>query len=131
METIAYNAKIEQIKTLTLEKIKFGMNLPLSSEMIQDANIEVISDFLSEQIIASFRTRILGQKNNVIYDINIEVPLNWFEAFKQSILPKWWLNKYPVKTRDITEQIEVKASALFPELGSIENKYQVKYFQSI
>ena len=115
MEQPDYFKKVEE---LILEKIKFGMNLPLDSEFINSGNIELYLTPYANQIIMNFRTRILGQRKEVEKSVVYEFPKNWFEHLKQDYAPKWILKRFPVKTEYFYKKIVIDASALFPELGS-------------
>ena len=58
---------------------------------------------------------ILGQHDYQKYKVSMAVPLNWWEHLKQDRFPKWYIKRFPTKTKHVTREITFDHKKLFPK----------------
>ena len=58
---------------------------------------------------------ILGQHDYQKYKVYIAVPANWWEHLKQDRFPKWYIKRFPVKTKAVGREITFDHKKLFPK----------------
>lgn len=60
---------------------------------IADFEVAFDRDFYQQNIVAIFRSEILGKSKK----FEFKYPMDWAEAFKERWFPKWLRKKYPVR----------------------------------
>src|SRR5271157_5517324 len=54
--------------------------------------------------VLAWLVRSTGKHSTISKDMTIKIPINWWEMLKRDCLPRWFVRRYPVKTKDITEK---------------------------
>lgn len=89
--------EFKEFKTLVLDKIRIGFREQLDLIVLQDIQVDVISDLITNKVICQIRAMILGNRN--VCKVEHHTTL-WQEA-REKILPKFWLKKHPSKKKAI------------------------------
>lgn len=104
------------MKTITLEKMKVGMQWKVSAEVEQ----MYLQDMITYQITGYVWSQDAGKK------VTFKYPSDWWEAVKERWLPKWLLKKYPVNYT--YKEFEVKAT--YPDLIIQGHQPVMRLFES-
>lgn len=118
--------KTLEINSTILEKVKFGMVTRFSEELLHNTEIS-ISSLIADEFNVRFAASILGQKRVIKEKVCYEFPANWFQWLVNDHFPKWYKKRFPVKTEYFYKDVEITASALFPELKPIAENYNIVY----
>lgn len=109
----------QKIKEAVLERIKVGLNVPFDSYFIQELNVDVI-DRVGEIALVEIRTAFMGQRKKIYREVGFDVPLNWYQIFKEKHFPEWALKIFPIKTKYLSKTFEFDASVIFPNIKNIK-----------
>jgi len=124
--------KTQQLKQITLEALKFKAQNNIGRYMVENMSIEIndVAISIANEFIYELETKILGQQNVQKYHIPFDIPKNWWEHFKQDIMPGWFKEKFPVKLKKVEKEFEFNHMALLPDLNiSSEQGRVVMYTQ--
>ena len=78
------NDKLDALKRVTLEKVKFSVGAMISPDLFRDASIDVLIDSASRQLVVQLTSHLLNQSHDVVEQI--EVPSSWFQSFKMDVI---------------------------------------------
>ena len=98
----------DNIRTATLEKIKFGMR-EVVSEQLLDSNVDYLTNYLTNQVEYYIQGFIWGEEEK---GYEFQYPSTWWEAFKERWFSDWAKNKWPVIY--IKHVIDIKV--IYPDL---------------
>jgi hypothetical protein len=98
------------MNTVELTKLQFGMQQLLSDQFLLEAPVEFIREHMMSAVMANFHAFVWAESKSAKH-IEVKYPCDWKEAFKERWFPKWLLNRYPVKYKEIV--LDVKA--IYPE----------------
>jgi len=96
----------KHIASIGLEKIRFGLLQQVGHSVIKSLRIDRCNDFLTRQIIYQITGYVLGREVKEVVIDSIDVPVTWWDHFKQRFFPGWLLLRFPVKTRRINTLIK-------------------------
>lgn len=102
------------IKTLKLEKLRFGINRVISEQQLMDMDINVLTDRISRDILVKLRYSLIGENVQNIVKF-ISYPKTVWQYFKSKYCPRWFIRRYPVEYEDY--KVEFKRVAVFPDLS--------------
>ena len=107
-------------KTIDLYNEKLAVYLSVIKEMLPSGfsgtQLTIEDNYLTNQLVLKLTSHVyIGKK--VIK--TTEIPINWFEHFKQDKFPVWLLNKFPVKYEEHTFEL----SAIFPDLTNLSPEF--------
>lgn len=68
-----------------------------TSNLSEDAHI----DMVSKNLLLSLNAHVFGQELDDKI-IELDVPVDWFESFKERWFPKFLLKKYPLKMKKVS-----------------------------
>lgn len=88
-------------KSVTLERLTFGINLTVHREALG-----MFDDYVAAQVRGYVWSQDAGKKEVVRY------PADWWQAFKARWFPAWLLARYPV----IHKVYEFQVKATYPDL---------------
>jgi hypothetical protein len=86
---------------------------PISAELTRNpmvrntARLNAYYDYFLKGLVVDLTAWLVrsNEKHSTISkDMVIKVPLNWWEMLKRDHLPRWFVRRYPVKTKDVTEK---------------------------
>lgn len=89
------------IKTVTLEKLIFGMEIKISKEMTGQSD-----DYVGYRIRGYVWSQDAGKK------VSFKYPADWWQAFKERFFKGWLLRRYPV----VYTHKEFQVKATYPDL---------------
>ena len=89
-------------KSVTLEKLKFGLELRVSQN--------VDTDYLTEMIRIRAEGYVWSQDAGKV--VKFKYPADWWQAFKERWFSKWLLSRYPV----VYTHKEFRVKATYPDL---------------
>lgn len=104
--------EIEQCmyKTVELEKFFFSTN--------QIVDIRIEPKHAIRMLEYQLRVYVLGEKIKS-YNKRIDYPADWWEAFKERWMPRWFKRKYPVQYKLF--KVDIDIVALYPELSKLKS----------
>ena len=100
--------KIIDDTPIVLQKVRVGMDMIVTDNMLMDSQSEIVSDYVINGIRVSLRGYLLGE---VVQHEEISYPRDWWEAFKERWFPKWAKIKWPVQYRKTV----MDAKAIYPD----------------
>ena len=89
------------VHRLVLEKVRLSVGQILPNEV--DAKFYRDPTQLADNVRAHFQTYIAGMGGETVR-IEKQWPRDWWQAFRERWLPKWWLAKHPVQYERIDFQ---------------------------
>ena len=89
-------------RTVTLEKLTFGMNLKVARE----ADSDYTDHYIAYQVRGYVWSQDAGKK------VTFKYPADWWEAFKEKWFKGWLLRRFPVNYTH--KEFQVKAT--YPDL---------------
>lgn len=116
----------EFIKQVVYNKMKVNLSKKVPNHIIDNMNIDILSEALSGDLCFEFTTYLATQSKVDNYDkVEIEsepmtVYHNWFEMFKDQYFPQWLLDMLPVKcqviipTKYVTHNLKV--TTIYPQV---------------
>jgi hypothetical protein len=107
--------KTHEPTTTKLEVLKYQMIQRVSHEFMKSLEAEAFADCLSSEFTILLKMNLLGQSNIQKYSIGIEVPKNIWQHIREFVLPSFWLDRFPVKTKTLTRTVEFNHMALLPD----------------
>lgn len=87
------------IKRTVLEQFEFRMGMMVPKGIAQSLTFDQMVDFETQMLKVFLTTLIPGTKTKQTIIKLIDIPVTWWDHFKQSIFPKWLLLYFPVKLR--------------------------------
>jgi len=100
-------------ETIELEKIVVQIVQQYDSLFFNNTKVEIENTVRGMMI--KLRHEIYGQHDYQRYSVKFDIPLNWWECFKQDNMPKWYLKKFPVKKKQMWRTVEFDHKKIFPE----------------
>ncbi|MDF0504860.1 hypothetical protein POK33_29425 [Burkholderia cenocepacia] len=94
------------MQQIELHRREFAAAMRLDERMVR---LEIDRDIIRNQLVMVLKREVYADKIGVE---TITGPANWWEMLKQERAPKWFLKKYPVKTKVLAE---VDGEAMFPD----------------
>lgn len=116
-------SNMDEIKQVTLEKMRFGIQSLITEDLLVDMNqVELLSFFehRTNEMVFSLRMTLMGQR---LKEIRVSYPTNWKESIKERFAPKWFLKNHPVKYT----KVELTASAVYPLIALPDEKHFVQF----
>jgi len=96
-----------EIKTFVAEKIHLhAAELLTHKEMADRIKVDSWLDRLGMGVVIQFDTYVVGMPTKRL-QIHKQWPRDWWQAFRERWLPKWWLRKHPIQYEvlDIDQQL--------------------------
>lgn len=111
-------------KQVVLDKIRIGMALEFSEEMISDPVFKI-----EEKIPGMFRAQLRGflWGKTLPEREAVKYPADWWQAFKARWFPTWALLRWPVLYR----RFVVSGSVVYPDLKIALPPHQHQYILSV
>ena len=90
----------EELARLTLKKVKIYARAVVGLEFLEDADLNIVSGLLSDEMVANISTFVWG---NTVHKVTetYNHPATWWQGFKGTFFPQWLLRRYPVRMTDI------------------------------
>ena len=98
-----------QTKEIILERLTFGLAHRLSSNIMDNMEVNCYLDRFADHIVFQIKNYFWGEKSP---ELIIEYPLNWWQAFKQRWFPQWALKRWPV----ILKVHHLNVLTIYPDL---------------
>ena len=103
-----------------LEKVRMGLMTQVGHNVLDSMNVEEITEFVSRNLITRIELDLLSDKivdDKYTFELTFKYPATWWQYFKQDKMPKWFLDKYPVKYQTEVKHKTVKFSryATYPK----------------
>lgn len=97
-------------ESFLLKKIRAGLEYRKDLIGINVTDIEIWSDMTTNEIIYKLEMFVYGE---LIDEVGVSYPKDWWQAIKERFAPKWFLSKYPVEHKNIV----LTAEAVYPKLS--------------
>lgn len=81
------------LEKILLEKISLGFQTAFTPNILHHPDVSIMYDHCVDMVVASFRASLLVYKQD---PVEIKFPRDWWQAFRERWLPKWWLKRWPV-----------------------------------
>ena len=99
------------VKTATLEKIRFAINIDIAEDFGGAAatvtqEIDDKIGFICDTVVYQLRTHLIGLADEK-HVLSVSHPNGWFQMFKDQYFPLWALEKWPVKHTTTTTSCKV------------------------
>ena len=109
------------IRTVTLEKLKFAMQQAISNELL-NAHVDVQEhiDWMTDQAVVSIRGFIWAE---TLESETFQWPADWWQAFKERWFPAWAKRRWPVQYE--RHKLDVKAAYPNLKVSVPEQKYVI------
>jgi hypothetical protein len=121
--------KALEIERITFENLKVRLLSRIGPYTLDSLRVGVISNILAEGLVAELDMKILGQKNSHEYEVSFQMPKNWWQHLRQTVLPGFWLKKCPVKKKIIKKYFKFDHYSLLPKWERRINQNVVMYSQ--
>lgn len=104
--------KSDYYKEITLEKVRFGLQHIVSKAILDSIELETeeFNMLIPDSIIFKLKGFLLGEE---LYDSYYDIPINWWEMFKETHFRGWLKKKFPVKYKRAFLNIK----AVYPKLN--------------
>lgn len=105
----------EKFITIMLEKLKFALVKDVGKSIIDNLKLDVI-DVDPDYYALKIKGFIWGyeeRRDSIV--VNFDIPLNWWQMFRESHFPKFLLKKWPIKKKKISKEVDVKTYGIFPK----------------
>jgi hypothetical protein len=111
---------VDQFAQVVLEKTKFCVLKRLSLDFAIAARMDVDeqAQFHCDDICIRVTQGIMGEKLQVV---EASAPADWWQAFRERWMPKWWLDRWPVKRN----WWRLSARALYPRISLPDAQHYV------
>jgi hypothetical protein len=84
----------DPVETVRVQLIKFAQRLAMSPEYIQDLKVDVFADAFTGNVITTFCRKIPA-----VCGPDVQVPLSWWDHFKERFFRGYLRNRFPVRYR--------------------------------
>lgn len=96
---------IEQnVKRVLLKVHELNYKTVIPRRLIEDCKVEIEEEYmmLADHLLYSIKTYLASETKVYKYVAKREkVPVNWWEHLKHEKAPIWFINRYPVKYRNV------------------------------
>lgn len=113
------NIDDDKIKKVVLERIKVKLAQYFSPAVLQTLTIEQFAELFADQIEFQITMQILGQNNFQEYSALFYCPKNWWQFLRKTVLPKWWIQRFPIKQMGHRHTVTFNHMALLPKLNHV------------
>ena len=89
-------------------------------------DVQVFKDYMIREIVYELNATILGKRHTVdhrtvtvtaIATAAVDIPSDWWQAVRQRWAPSWWLKRWPVKLRTVSDtKRETKSETIAREV---------------
>lgn len=116
------------MREILLEKVKVAAGHTIGASTLRDMRVVTDLDRVTQQLYVTLSTSVLTQKlcedkYEVSDEKSVEVPYGAWQMFKRDHMPKWFVEKFPVKYRYIPvhfhKTIEITRRATYPKANMI------------
>lgn len=97
---------------LQLEKLRFTIKQELSELSLQDLSVDAWQSDLKDYMVFEVKGSIMAEK---LLDDTVRYPRNWWQHFKEEVMPKWFTDRYPVECTVYS----IKRYAKYPRLPMV------------
>jgi hypothetical protein len=118
-----------RLETVIVDRLKVAAQGTLPPSVAQSVNVHAAVDRFTQGLVFQLSAYVLAQhldSHTVTRDrtVTFDVPATWFQHWKQHAalrdpLARWLVRRWPVRTRTLTERVELTATwdryAAFPE----------------
>lgn len=104
-------------KHVLIERVKVHIRQALAEDWPIETDFEVLASQLAGTLVASLKAYIIAEPvGSTVTTETIQVPANWWQHLRETVLPEWWLSLHPViyKARHVTCEWEERY--LYPQL---------------
>lgn len=105
---------------LKLKLVQLGAEYRIPEAVVERIQAATWIDRAAHHLVAQMRSYIHAMGEERI-DIDVKYPRNWWEAVKESLLPKWALRRWPVDYKRIEIHTETYA-AVCPHIHAMPPK---------
>ena len=105
-----------ELKKQILDEIVFKSQIKFGEYFMKELKVEEFYDHMMRKLVVSLESKMLGQSNRHVYEVEFESPLNWWQHLKLS-LPTWFTKLYPVKFKKEKKSFEFNHLALMPDVN--------------
>lgn len=102
-----------QISTEKFDAIKFRVCQRFGNYALDSTTLTV--ERAVQETLIGLESHILGQYDYQKYTVGVRVPATWWDHFRQDVIPKWFVKKYPIKYTRRWRTVEFNHKALFPK----------------
>ena len=97
--------EVQNLATLTLEKLRFNLKAYVSRELLDEMYIDVQSEVLGNEWAFMVRGHVWS---NQIHQLTRreEVPATWWDGVKQAFFPMWLVKRMPIRVRTILTEVK-------------------------
>lgn len=101
----------DRLSRVVLDKVRINLREYIGRDTYENLSVGVVDDVLTQRLVVLLRSYVLG---NTIHNetTTTEVPLTWWDHFKDAHYPRWLWRRFPPKFRSIP--IETKFVHLCP-----------------
>lgn len=106
----------------TLELLRMGLSREIGRDTLDSMKLDLYEDgatFLRNSLIARLEYMILSDKivdDKYRFVTSFNYPATWWQHFKRDKMPKWYVEKYPVKMQTVSKvrNVKFKRHATYP-----------------
>ena len=113
--------KFTKVKEIVLERMKYAGVHRLTKDFMQNVDVQFIDTFIYDEVEMFLEIFVNGMSKEKEHFVWVNVPSNWWQHLKQSF-PKWYLKRFPVKTKSQKHSFKFDHKAIFTELNGINER---------
>lgn len=110
-----FEFKKEKVKEVALHILRMRLQRRLGKYSFKSVAIDILANQLAEDAAFEISLKILGQPNEQTYRVPYDFPKNWWQHLRMTILPAWWLKRFPVKMETVYGFVKINHMALLPK----------------
>lgn len=113
----SHTSAIDNLRELVLDRVKVGMQTFVSHQVVDDVRVEILADFLGNQLRAGITTYVLADHlAPATHTATFQRPASTWQHVKASLFPGLW-RRLRRPARFVTESImiDVASWATFPQ----------------
>lgn len=116
------------MKEVVLEKIKFLISAYVSDSVKDDLIYDEFYEAVYQRMIYNLKVFLWGREVSKSVEETVNVPVSWWDAFKEEHFPKFLKKRFPVKWRTIN--VVVKHYHVCPHLNYKTNRPHITFLSA-
>ena len=98
-----------------LEEFKFEFRQKFPTH--QTEGLSIVRHPVYDGILTKLEYKVYGVEREEVYELEYNSPLTWWDHLKADKFPKWWLKRFPVKTKQEVRVLRIDHRMLFPDVA--------------
>lgn len=98
-----------KVKKVLAKRLQCGYQVKVPIDSVND--MDMLAEFVADHLVLQVKSQPWSTQRTYDEDwetyvpvSTIEVPLSWWDHFKDTFFPAWYLKKFPIKTKAIFTQ---------------------------